>query len=143
MWTRYVISFASGSNWKMVRKNKGKKATSISVIGFSIGEAIFPIILAFIINIVGWRLSWIFGIIVLFCILPLLIKLLNEDRLPKSVDTKINSQVGLFNKYWTRKEVFNYWLFWFIAVPLLVTPIFSTAFFFYQLHLIEIKNWIY
>ena len=98
-------------------------------LNLSIGEATFPIILAFIITIVGGRFSWIFGIIVLFSILPLLTKLLNEDRLPKSVDTKINSQVGLFNKHWTRKEVLNYWLFWFVAVPLLVTPIFSTAFF--------------
>ncbi len=121
-------------------KNKGK-ATSISVIGFSIGEATFPIILTFIIATVGWRFSWLFGIIILLTILPILIKLLNEDRLPKSIEEKSIQQVGLENKHWTRKEVLNHWLFWSVSIPLLVTPIFSTAFFFYQIHLIEIKNW--
>ena len=121
-------------------KNKGK-ATSISVIGFSIGEATFPIILAFIITNIGWRFSWIFGVVILFIILPILIRLLSEDRLPKSSGVKSTSQVGLENKHWTRKEVLNHWLFWSVSIPLLVTPIFSTAFFFYQIHLIEIKNW--
>ncbi len=121
-------------------KNKGK-ATSISVIGFSIGEATFPIILAFIIASFGWRFSWIFGVIILSIILPILIKLLSEDRSPKSLEVKTTSQVGLNNKHWTRKEVLNHWLFWAVSIPLLMTPIFSTAFFFYQLHLIAIKNW--
>ena len=121
-------------------KNKGK-ATSISVIGFSIGEATFPIILAFIITTVGWRFSWLFGIIILLTILPILIKLLSENRLPKSAEEKSIEQVGLENKHWSRSEVLNHWLFWSVSIPLLVTPIFSTAFFFYQIHLIEIKNW--
>ena len=121
-------------------RNKGK-ATSISVIGFSIGEATFPIILAFIITYVGWRFSWLFGVIVLLIILPILMNLLSEDRLPKSIELKSSNQVGLDNKHWSRKEVLNHWLFWSVSIPLLMTPIFSTAFFFYQIHLIEIKNW--
>ena len=121
-------------------KNKGK-ATSISVIGFSIGEATFPIIFAFIITIAGWRISWLFAVLILIIVLPILIKLLNKDRAPKSNEEKTFDQVGLENKHWSRNEVLRHWLFWSVAIPLLVTPIFSTAFFFYQIHLIEIKKW--
>ncbi len=121
-------------------KNKGK-ATSISVIGFSIGEATFPIIFAFIITIAGWRISWFFAVLILIIVLPILIKLLNKDRAPKSNEEKKFDQVGLENKHWSRNEVLRHWLFWSVAIPLLVTPIFSTAFFFYQIHLIEIKKW--
>ncbi len=121
-------------------RNKGK-ATSISVIGFSIGEAMFPIIFASIITFVGWRLSWILAILILMIVLPVLLKLLAKERLPESKAEKNEEQVGLENRHWTRKEVLKFWLFWSVAIPLLVTPIFSTAFFFYQIHLIEIKNW--
>jgi len=121
-------------------KNKGK-ATSISVIGFSIGEATFPIIFAFIITMVGWRTSWVFSVLILIGVLPILIKLLNKDRSPRSQEEKNFDQVGLGNKHWSRSEVLRHWLFWSVAIPLLVTPIFSTAFFFYQIHLIEIKKW--
>ena len=121
-------------------KNKGK-ATSVSVIGFSVGEALFPIIIASIITTVGWRFSWFFGVIILFIVLPILLKLLNENRLPQSKKVQNLDQVGLNNKHWTRNEVLKFWLFWSVVIPLLITPIFSTAFFFYQVHLIEIKNW--
>ena len=120
-------------------KNKGK-ATSISVLGFSFGEAIFPIIFAFIISFFGWRISWVFSGLLLLLIIPLLLNLLKIERLPKTATNKTLEQRGLHNKHWTRKEVLNYWLFWSVLIPLLITPIFSTAFFFYQIHLIEVKN---
>ncbi len=72
----------------------------------------YPIILAFIITYVGWRFSWLFGVIVLLIILPILMNLLGEDRLPKSIEVKSSSQVGLDIKHWSRKEVLNHWLFW-------------------------------
>ena len=121
-------------------ENKGK-ATSISVLGFSLGEAIFPIIFAFIISFVGWRVSWAFGGLLLLLIIPFVLNLLKINRLPKTISDKTLDQKGLNNKHWTRKEVLSYWLFWSVLIPLLITPIFSTAFFFYQMHLVEIKNW--
>ena len=64
-------------------QNKGK-ATSISVLGFSFGEAIFPIIMTFIISFVGWKFSWSFGGVLLLLILPIIITLLKVERIPKS-----------------------------------------------------------
>ena len=43
---------------KWYGKNKGK-ALSLSIMGFSIGEAIFPVIFVFLFSIIGWRYSWI------------------------------------------------------------------------------------
>ena len=77
----------------------------------------------------------------LLLIIPFVLNLLKINRLPKTTSDKTLDQKGLNNKHWTRKEVLSYWLFWSVLIPLLITPIFSTAFFFYQMHLIEIKNW--
>ena len=120
-------------------QNKGK-ATSISVLGFSLGEAIFPIIMTFIISFVGWKFSWSFGGVLLLLILPFIVTLLKVERTPKSSRNQVIEQTGLNDKHWTRKEVLKFWLFWSVIIPLLITPIFSTAFFFYQMHLIDIKN---
>ena len=120
-------------------QNKGK-ATSISVLGFSLGEAIFPIIMTFIISFVGWKFSWSFGGVLLLLILPFIVTLLKVERTPKSSRNPVIEQTGLNDKHWTRKEVLKFWLFWSVIIPLLITPIFSTAFFFYQMHLIDIKN---
>ena len=120
-------------------QNKGK-ATSISVLGFSLGEAIFPIIMTFIISFVGWKFSWSFGGVLLLLILPFIVTLLKVERTPKSSGNQVIDQTGLNDKHWTRKEVLKFWLFWSVIIPLLITPIFSTAFFFYQMHLIDIKN---
>ena len=119
-------------------QNKGK-ATSISVLGFSLGEAIFPIIMTFIISFVGWKFSWSFGGVLLLLILPFIVILLKVERTPKSSRNQVIEQTGLNDKHWTRK-VLKFWLFWSVIIPLLITPIFSTAFFFYQMHLIDIKN---
>ena len=91
-------------------QNKGK-ATSISVLGFSFGEAIFPIIMTFIISYVGWKFSWSFGGILLILILPIIITLLKVERIPKSSLSTITEQTGLNDKHWTRKEVLKFWLF--------------------------------
>ena len=120
-------------------QNKGK-ATSISVLGFSLGEAIFPIIMTFIISFVGWKFSWSFGGVLLLLILPFIVTLLKVERTPKSSKNQVIEQTGLNGKHWTRKQVLKFWLFWSVIIPLLITPIFSTAFFFYQMHLIDIKN---
>ncbi len=121
-------------------RNKGK-ATSISVIGFSIGEAFFPIIFAIIISFSGWRESWIYSFLILVFLLPIILKLIKFERSPFSKKECYHLQAGLYSKHWSRNEVLKHWLFWAVAIPMLVTPIFSTAFFFFQLHLIEIKNW--
>ena len=125
---------------KWYGKNKGK-ALSISIMGFSIGEAIFPVIFVSLFAIIGWRNSWIIGMIILLLILPIILNLLSNERTPNSKQENITNQLGMSYKHWTRKEVLNNWVFWAVIVPFLIPPIFSTAFFFNMVHLTEVKNW--
>ena len=125
---------------KWYGKNKGK-ALSISIMGFSIGEAIFPVIFVSLFAIIGWRNSWIIGMIILLLILPIILNLLSNERIPNSKQEDITNQLGMSYKHWTRKEVLNNWVFWAVIVPFLIPPIFSTAFFFNMVHLTEVKNW--
>ena len=109
--------------------------------GFSIGEAILPIIFVSLIILIGWRNSWLVGTTILLITLPIIINLLSNERTPNSSQENIIDQVGMGSKHWERKEVLKHWVFWSVIIPFLIPPIFSTAFFFNMVHLTEIKNW--
>ena len=125
---------------KWYGKNKGK-ALSLSIMGFSIGEAILPVIFVSLFILIGWRNSWLVGTIILLITLPIIINLLSNERIPNSSQENIIDQVGMGSKHWKRKEVLKHWVFWSVIIPFLIPPIFSTAFFFNMVHLIEIKSW--
>ena len=125
---------------KWYGKNKGK-AISLSIMGFSIGEAIFPVIFVSLIMLIGWRNSWLVGTVILLFILPIIITLLSNERVPNSKQENLSDQVGMGSKHWKRKDVLKNWVFWAVIIPFLIPPIFSTAFFFNMVHLTEVKNW--
>jgi MFS family permease len=125
---------------KWYGKNKGK-ALSLSIMGFSIGEAILPVIFVSLFILIGWRNSWLVGTIILLITLPIIINFLSNERIPNSSQENIIDQVGMGSKHWKRKEVLKHWVFWSVIIPFLIPPIFSTAFFFNMVHLTEIKSW--
>ena len=125
---------------KWYGKNKGK-ALSLSIMGFSIGEAIFPVIFVSLFMLIGWRNSWLVGTVILLFILPVIITLLSNERVPNSKQENLSDQVGMGSKHWKRKDVLKNWVFWAVIIPFLIPPIFSTAFFFNMVHLTEVKNW--
>jgi MFS family permease len=125
---------------KWYGKNKGK-ALSLSIMGFSIGEAIFPVIFVSLFMLIGWRNSWLVGTVILLFILPIIIKLLSNERVPNSKQENLSDQVGMGSKHWKRRDVLKNWVFWAVIIPFLIPPIFSTAFFFNMVHLTEVKNW--
>ena len=125
---------------KWYGKNKGK-ALSLSIMGFSIGEAIFPVIFVSLFMLIGWRNSWLVGTVILLFILPIIITLLSNERVPNSKQENLSDQVGMGSKHWKRRDVLKNWVFWAVIIPFLIPPIFSTAFFFNMVHLTEVKNW--
>jgi MFS family permease len=125
---------------KWYGKNKGK-ALSLSIMGFSVGEAIFPVIFVSLFMLIGWRNSWLVGTVILLFILPIIITLLSNERVPNSKQENLSDQVGMGSKHWKRKDVLKNWVFWAVIIPFLIPPIFSTAFFFNMVHLTEVKNW--
>jgi MFS family permease len=125
---------------KWYGKNKGK-ALSLSIMGFSIGEAIFPVIFVSLFMLIGWRNSWLVGTVILLFILPIIITLLSNERVPNSKQENLSDQFGMGSKHWKRRDVLKNWVFWAVIIPFLIPPIFSTAFFFNMVHLTEVKNW--
>ena len=106
---------------KWYGKNKGK-AISLSIMGFSIGEAIFPVIFVSLIMLIGWRNSWLVGTVILLLILPIIIKLLSNERTPNSKQEDLSDQVGMESKHWKRKDVLKNWVFWAVIIPFLIPP---------------------
>jgi len=125
---------------KWYGKNKGK-ALSLSIMGFSVGEAIFPVIFVSLFMLIGWRNSWLVGTVILLFILPIIITLLSNERVPNSKQENLSDQFGMGSKHWKRRDVLKNWVFWAVIIPFLIPPIFSTAFFFNMVHLTEVKNW--
>ncbi|MGR3616116.1 MAG: MFS transporter [Paracoccaceae bacterium] len=117
------------------------RALAIAGLGYAICEALLPIlVVAFLAWGVGWRSLWIMSACVLLIALPILVRLLSEEREPKQL-AKSDESLGMRGRHWTRGEALRQPLFWFVVPAILGPSAFITAFFFHQVHLAEIKGW--
>jgi MFS family permease len=115
------------------------KALAISGLGYSLGEAILPLIFVGLMAWIGWRGSWLVAAAVLFAIAPILLYLLRQERTPQS-QAETSQSIGLDNRHWTRAQVMRL-PFFFLIIPLLTAPsTFGTSFFFQQVHFMETKG---
>lgn len=116
------------------------RALSIASIGFAVGEAILPILFVAMLVFLPWRSLWVIAAVLVLMILPIVGRLLREERSPRSI-AEASEAVGMYARHWTRREVLRHWLFW-VMVPAILGPsAFGTAFFFQQVHLAEVKGW--
>jgi MFS family permease len=114
------------------------KALSITGLGYSVGEALLPLIFVGLMAWIGWRGSWLVAALILFTLAPLLLYLLRQERTPQS-QANTTQSTGLDNRHWTRPQVMRTPLF-LLIVPLLTAPsTFGTSFFFQQVHFMEVK----
>ncbi|UWR02941.1 MFS transporter [Ruegeria conchae] len=116
------------------------KALSIATLGYAIGEALLPLTFVAALAFLDWR--WLWGLAACITILgiPVLIRLLRQERTPQSLATNASS-IGMQGRQWTRREALLNPLFWFMTPAILAPSAFITAFFFHQVHLAEIKGW--
>jgi MFS family permease len=116
------------------------KALGIASLGFSIGEALLPILFVALLTVFDWRSLWVLAAVMAFAAILPLTRILRNERVPQSIAE--DSQVaGMGGRNWTRPEVLRHWLFWCLFPALLGPPAFGTAFFFQQVHVAEIKGW--
>lgn len=116
------------------------KALAVARLGYSVGEALLPMIFVALLTVVNWRLLWGVAAIVVLAAIPVLFLLLRRERIPSEMAAG-EDVTGMDGRHWTRREVLGHRLFWF-AVPLLIgPPAFGTALFFHQVHLAEVKGW--
>ena len=116
------------------------KAVAIANLGFSIGEAFLPMIIVVLIVFVSWKIIWV-GAAALSILFMLLLRfLLIKERTPQSI-AETTQAVGIGGQHWTRAQAMMHPLFW-LLIPVTITPsMFTTAVFFQQVHLAEVKGW--
>ncbi len=116
------------------------RALSIASLGFAIGEACLPIIFVALLTVLPWRSLWLVAALILLLILPIVVKLLSQERTPQSV-AEDQISTGMDGVHWSRSNVLRHWLFWLMVPAVLGPSAFGTAFFFQQVHLAEVKGW--
>jgi MFS family permease len=131
------VAMVSMARWYT---NTRGKAIAIATLGFSIGEAFLPIIVVMLLAFVSWQSIWVAAAVVSVVFIFLLRYLLVTERTPQSI-SKTTHAVGMEGRHWDRSAVIKHPLFW-LLVPFTLTPsTFTTAVFFQQVHLSEVKGW--
>ena len=131
------IATVAMSRWFVA--NRGK-ALSVASLGFSVGEACYPILVVSLLLLFSWQSVWILAAGVTALAIPALLWLLAEERSPQSSATEGQS-LGMGGRHWSRNQALRHPLFWFMIPALLGQSAFNTAFFFLQVHFAEIKGW--
>ncbi len=116
------------------------RALSVVSMGFALGQAILPLIFVALLAIWPWRFLWVIAAGLALVAIPALLVLLRSERTPQSV-AETSHAVGMEDRHWLRSELLRHWLFWLMVPTLLGPAAWSTALFFQQVHLSQVKNW--
>ena len=130
------ISLVAMARWFVAARGR---ALSISALGFSVGQAVLPIIFVMLLGVMDWRILWIFAAFISLAGVPLLIRLLRQERTPQSMANE-NPSFGMDARFWTRIDAIRHPLFWCMVPSILGPSAFNTAFFFHQVHFAGLKD---
>ena len=131
------LSVVSMGRW--FAANRGK-AISVSSMGFSLGEAVLPLIFVTLMGVLGWRGAWVVAALVLLAYIPIFLMLLRRERNPRGT-AEADMTTGMLGRHWRRGDALGHWLFWAVMPGFLVAPAFGTAFLFQQVHLADTNDW--
>jgi predicted MFS family arabinose efflux permease len=139
-------------------KERGK-ALSLSGLGFPLGEAVLPLLVAFSIGFLGWRGSWLaVGVLALVFFAPTLVGLLRRSgfemdptKLASAQESGRGGGAGGVEGEgppgaggggsWSRAEVLRDPRFWGVLPAALLSPFWVTGLFLYQLSIAEARGW--
>lgn len=134
-----TVQIASTAMARWFAANRGR-AIAISVLGFPIGEAIFPIIAVNLEDALGWRGAWaIVSAFLLVVMLPLAFMLLRHGRVPQG-EGGGDDAVGMGGRHWTRREVLSHWSFYAVFPGIIASPFIGTCVFFHQVHIADVRG---
>ena len=119
-------------------KDRGK-AVAMAGFGFPLAEACLPAGAVFIMELLGWRWSWLTGaVVLLLTALPLLMAL--SRRIPAPHEDAAISGRGSVTDF-TRDQVIRDPGFYLVLPATLATPFVMTALFFHQVAIAEMQGW--
>ncbi len=129
-------SFTAAGRWFSAQRGR---AMSIAVLGFPTAEALFPLCFVTLSHAVGWRGAWTVSALLLILVaLPVLLGLLARDRIPTALEVASGRPEG---RQWTRKEALRDPRFWLVNCGINAPAFISTAIFFHQVYLVELRGW--
>ena len=117
------------------RENRGK-ALSLSSLGFSVGEMVFPLFIALTIPLVGWRTSLALNAVVLLLVLIPALRAFPLQEFAPPIDEDSSAPRGSAQWGLLKDRVF-----WSLAPQIVLLSLTNTGFFFYQLVLAESRGW--
>ncbi len=131
------LSAVSMARWFVATRGR---ALSVASMGFSVAQAILPVIFVALLAVVAWRGLWVLAAVLVLITIPVQRRLLRLERTPSSM-AEANQALGMGGKHWRRGQVLRSPLFWLMVPALLGPPAWGTALFFQQVHLTEVKGW--
>jgi MFS family permease len=125
------------------------KALSIAALGFPLGEAIFPVLVAASIISFGWRQTLIISALliagILFPYAMHTLRRLKHQRInegaPDTSNRPADEESGETGKVWTQKEVIRSRWFYLFAPSVFLIGFLQTALFFFQTFIASEKGW--
>ena len=131
------IAMVAMARWFVATRGK---ALAIAASGYAIGEAILPVLFVAAMVMIDWHYLWVVSALFVLLMLPLMQRLLRQERTPQSL-AESDASLGMEARHWTRGEMLRHPLFWFVLPSVLGPSAFVTALFFQQVHLAEVKGW--
>ncbi|MEP2642647.1 MFS transporter [Roseobacter sp.] len=125
------------SRWFVASRGR---AISLSAMGFAAGQAVLPIVFVALLVTFDWRLLWLLAGVCIIATIPIMQRLLRQERTPQSMADDTQS-TGMLGRHWSRADLLRHPLFY-TLIPVVVGPAaWGTALFFQQVHLTEVKGW--
>ena len=115
------------------------RALSVASLGFALGEALVPMAVVAAMTVVAWQNLWIVGAGICVLAIPVLNRLLAQERTPAS-HAETDVSVGMRGLHWRRLQALRHPLFWCMVPAVLGPSAFNTAFFFHQVHISNVKG---
>ncbi len=132
------IAMTGMARWFVATRGR---ALSVASLGFAGAEAVLPLGFVALSAFASWRQLWVLAALLALAAIPLLLRLLTEERTPRGSDDEAGQVPGLEGRHWTRAAALRHPLFWLMVPAMLGPPTFSTALFFQQVHIAESKGW--
>ena len=106
------------------------KALSISNLGFPMGEAIFPVAIAGLLELFHWRVTWgIISALILIVLIPAIWFLVRESKTVSEKDDERKRSTSTKESY---KIIFKHPTLLFVLPSILLPPFWATGLFLYQ-----------
>lgn len=120
------------------------KALSITSLGYPIGEAILPLVIAGMLGILSWRMTWVTIVLVIgLLFIPLILFMLNDSDDAAANSSASGEEGGEtpspgMETYW---NIVNEKRFWLLVPAVLLPAFWATALFLYQVSVAEQLGW--